>query len=218
LPAPLLPSRGTQSQSVSIQEDPVTSLDSSVDQQALSVGSRIRELRRARGLTLVQLAAAAQLSHPFLSQLERGLARPSMVSLERIARALGSSQVELLAPVGVAGTENARPGIEVVRASDGSKGPYGQADGRLLVHGDRPFHPMVLVGTSADPGDYFTHAEDEFVHVFEGTAVFDLGDAELRILSAGDSVYFIGGTPHRWWAADEFGYRVFVVKEKPVAR
>ena len=209
--------RGTQSQTVSILEAPVTSLDPVIDQQALSVGRRIRELRRARGLTLVQLAAAAQLSHPFLSQLERGLARPSMVSLERIARALGSSQIELLAPMDDTGAPETRPGIEVVRASDGSKGPYGQAEGRLLVHGDRPFHPMILVGTGADPGDYFTHAEDEFVHVIEGRAVVDLGDGELRILGSGDSVYFVGGTPHRWWAADEGGYRVFVVKERPVS-
>lgn len=197
------------------QEDPVTSLETAIDQQALSVGRRIRALRRARGLTLVQLAGEAQLSHPFLSQLERGLARPSMVSLERIARALGSSQVELLAPTDGAGASRARPGIEIVRASDGPRGPYGQAEGRLLVNGDRPFHPMILVGTSADPGDYFTHAEDEFLHVLDGTAVVDLGDGEHRLLGVGDSVYFVGGTPHRWWAADDDGYRVFVVKEKP---
>lgn len=139
-----------------------------------------------------------------------------MVSLGKIARALGSSQVELLAPGGDDGSRASRPDIEVVRASDGSRGPYGQAEGRLLVHGDRPFHPMILVGTSADPGDYFTHAEDEFLHVIDGTAVVDLGDGELRILTVGDSVYFVGGTPHRWWAADDAGYRVFVVKEKPV--
>jgi transcriptional regulator with XRE-family HTH domain len=35
------------------------------------------------------LGREAGLSHPFLSQLERGLARPSMGSVERIAQALG---------------------------------------------------------------------------------------------------------------------------------
>ena len=40
-------------------------------------------------MTLKELGRAAGLSHPFLSQLERGLARPSMGSVERIARALG---------------------------------------------------------------------------------------------------------------------------------
>jgi transcriptional regulator with XRE-family HTH domain len=207
--------RGTQFESPESKEHPVTSLDTAIDQQALLVGRRIRELRRARGLTLVQLAAAAALSHPFLSQLERGLARPSMVSLERIARALGSSQVELLAAIDGAADVSAQPGVVVVRAHEGAQGPYGQAFGRVLTEGDRSFHPMLLVGTSADPGDYFTHAEDEFLHVIEGTVSIDLDEGSPRILRAGDSIYFVGGTPHRWWAIDEAGYRIFVVKERP---
>ena len=60
------------------------------------IGRYVRMLRRARGLTLMQLAALADLSQPFLSQLERGQARPSMASLGRIAHALGSSQLELI--------------------------------------------------------------------------------------------------------------------------
>ena len=39
-------------------------------------------------MTLKELGRRAGLSHPFLSQLERGLARPSVDSAERIARAL----------------------------------------------------------------------------------------------------------------------------------
>ena len=46
-----------------------------VDEQAERVGTRIRELRRSRGFTLVQLAARTGLSHPFLSQLEREIGR-----------------------------------------------------------------------------------------------------------------------------------------------
>ncbi|MFJ9906177.1 helix-turn-helix domain-containing protein [Streptomyces sp. NPDC101152] len=53
------------------------------------LGAAIRQLRKEPGLTLVQLARLAELSHPLLSQLERGLTRPSMPSLHRIARALG---------------------------------------------------------------------------------------------------------------------------------
>ena len=75
------------------------------------LGAHLRELRKARGLTLTQLAEAATLSHPFLSQLERGLARPSMASLERLARALGTSRVEL-----IAASEPPRPDQTVVTA------------------------------------------------------------------------------------------------------
>ncbi|MDR3511803.1 MAG: cupin domain-containing protein [Caulobacteraceae bacterium] len=55
----------------------------------LTVGSAIRDRRRRLGLTLQALAKSAGLSAPFLSQLERGLASPSLVSLTGIATALG---------------------------------------------------------------------------------------------------------------------------------
>ena len=198
------------------QEDPVTTLEIAIDQQARRVGSRIRALRRARGLTLVQLASTAQLSHPFLSQLERGLARPSMTSLERIARALGSSQVELLAAADDEDdTDVAQTPVDLVRAGEGFFGPYGEGEARLLVHGKRRFHPMEFTGANLVAGDYYTHAEDEFIHVVAGTVVVELLGQETSVLGGGDSLYYIGGTPHRWTAIDAAGYRLFVVKEKP---
>lgn len=61
--------------------DPVAAIAADEDAAGQRLGARIRELRQARGLTLVRLAAATELSHPFLSQLERGLAQPSLASL-----------------------------------------------------------------------------------------------------------------------------------------
>ena len=40
--------------------------------EAQAIGAAIRRRRRSLGLTLVQVAEATGLSHPFLSQLERG--------------------------------------------------------------------------------------------------------------------------------------------------
>jgi transcriptional regulator with XRE-family HTH domain len=184
------------------------SLDSAIDEQASQVGSRIRALRRTRGLTLEELGALCDLSHPFLSQLERGRARPSMVSLERIARALGSSQLELLA----GGDDTAST---LVRAAEGTRGHYGEGEARMLVHGTRSFHPMEFRGSNLDRGDYFVHDEDEFIHVVEGTVEVDLGEGSVSVLVEGDSLYYVGGTPHRWRALEPGGYRLFVVKEKP---
>ncbi|CAN5141117.1 XRE family transcriptional regulator [soil metagenome] len=189
------------------EEDTVTALDAAIDRQAIQVGSRIRALRRARGLTLEELGALCELSHPFLSQLERGRARPSMVSLERIARALGSSQLELLA----GGDDTST----LVRAAEGTRGHYGEGEARMLVHGTRSFHPMEFRGSNQEPGDFFVHDEDEFIHVVEGSMEVDLGDQGVSVLVEGDSLYYVGGTPHRWRALEPGGYRLFVVKEKP---
>lgn len=141
-----------------------------------------------------------------------------MVSLEKIARALGTSQLELLAGAGDERPPSAQPPTTLVRADDGSRGPYGGGEGRLLVTGDRRFHPMEFEGVNFDPGEYFSHAEDEFVHVLSGTAVIDLAEHGTHTLSVGDSLYYDGGVPHRWSAVDASGYRMFVVKERPNRR
>lgn len=197
-------------------------VDVAPDVSAQRIGSRIRRLRHARGLTLVQLAEAALLSHPFLSQLERGLARPSIGSLERIARALGSSQLELLSGDGLLPAEAEPDGtvvpqspVALVRRGDGATGHYGEGEARMLVTGARRFHPMEMAGRNREFGDHFAHAEDEFVHVVAGRVEFDLGDSGLHRLEPGDSLYYAGGTPHRWRSLAADGYRLFVVKEIP---
>jgi transcriptional regulator with XRE-family HTH domain len=56
---------------------------------ALELGSKIRALRQRLKRTLDDTATAARISKPFLSQVERGLATPSLTSLAGIASALG---------------------------------------------------------------------------------------------------------------------------------
>lgn len=192
----------------------MSAVDAPSDVQAERMGRRIRRLRHARGLTLVQLASAAELSHPFLSQLERGLARPSIASLEKIARALGSSQLELLAGAEDEPTLVRLPAVDVVRTGDGTRGRYGEGEARMLVHHERPFHPLELCGDNVEFGDSFTHAEDEFLYVVAGDVEVDLAAARHR-LSAGDSVYYAGGTPHRFRSLSPAGYRLLIVKQHP---
>src|SRR5271154_1009455 len=54
-----------------------------------SIGYKIRDLRRAKKLTLAQIAAATGLSIGHLSQVERGISAPSVRHLQQIAAALG---------------------------------------------------------------------------------------------------------------------------------
>ncbi len=53
------------------------------------LGTRIRGLRKRRGLTLAELAAQSELTAGYISQLERNLAYPSIPALFNIARSLG---------------------------------------------------------------------------------------------------------------------------------
>src|ERR687893_1809994 len=89
----------------------------SLNEAASCLGARVRELRHERGLTLKALGRRAGLSHPFLSQLERGLARPSVGSVERIATALD-------VPVGALWSAPRPELAEVVRSSEGTTTPH----------------------------------------------------------------------------------------------
>ncbi|MCK9919592.1 MULTISPECIES: XRE family transcriptional regulator [Microbacterium] len=177
------------------------------------LGAHVRGLRKARGLTLVQLATATELSHPFLSQLERGLAQPSLGSLRRIAVALGTSPLELIAAA-EAPTADV-PATEVHRGAGGDlEADFAVGSGRLLAHPVRPFHPMVYAADNTAPGDYFAHAEDEFSYVLDGRVCLDL-DGEVTELGVGDSSYYAGGVAHRTWSADGAPFRLLIVKQRP---
>ena len=53
------------------------------------LGTRIRGLRKRRGMTLAELAQQSELTAGYISQLERNLAYPSIPALFNIARSLG---------------------------------------------------------------------------------------------------------------------------------
>ncbi len=159
-------------------------------------------------MTLVQAAADAELSHSFLSQVERGLERLSMTSLYRIARALGTTQQDLLTDH--RGRE--RRGRSYVFRED-ADAPVDAGGGplRVLARNEPRFLPMIFAG-SFDRDVWWEHDEEEFVYVLEGVLTVALDDQEVR-LCKGDATYYEGGVRHRWYTEPGETCRVLVVKE-----
>ncbi len=60
----------------------------------MDIGLKLKELRTQNGLTLDELSARSELSKGFLSQLERNLTSPSIVTLQDILEALGTNLSE----------------------------------------------------------------------------------------------------------------------------
>lgn len=71
-----------------------------------SLGDYIREQRRSAEISLRQLADAAGVSNPYLSQIERGLRKPSADILQQIARGLRISAEALYVQAGILDDEN----------------------------------------------------------------------------------------------------------------
>ena len=79
-----------------------------------SLGDYIRDQRRSAQYSLRQLADAAGVSNPYLSQIERGLKKPSAEILQQIAKALRISAETLYVRAGF--LEERGPGSDVVAA------------------------------------------------------------------------------------------------------
>lgn len=72
-----------------------------IDRRWHDLGQFIREQRAAAQLSLRKLSEMADVSNPYLSQIERGLRRPSAEILQQIARALEISSETLYVRAGI---------------------------------------------------------------------------------------------------------------------
>lgn len=66
-----------------------------------TIGEFLREQRNAAELSLRQLAERAGVSNPYLSQIERGLRKPSAEVLQQLAKALRISSEALYVRAGL---------------------------------------------------------------------------------------------------------------------
>lgn len=90
-----------------------------VGQTVESLGDFLKEQRVASRLSLRQLAAQAGVSNPYLSQIERGLRKPSAEVLQQIARALRISAEQLYIHAGIVSPELGAGGtVELAVLSD----------------------------------------------------------------------------------------------------
>jgi transcriptional regulator with XRE-family HTH domain len=182
--------------------------DASTHDSAIRLGTRVRALRRERGMTLKGLGRRAGLSHPFLSQLERGLARPSVGSVERIADALGISVGELWAPE--------RPAVQarIVRRDEGTVQSHaGSSPGNLRdVLGEDPELRLRewSGGSRRWPEEPTVQPGVIAVYVVRGELEIEVGEAVHR-LEEGDALRFDGAAPHRVRRTGSPGTRALII-------
>ncbi|MGW7080816.1 helix-turn-helix domain-containing protein [Streptomyces sp. NPDC054871] len=167
--------------------------------ETLRVGSAVRRRRRQLELTLAVVAERSGLSVPFLSQVENERARPSRRSLQRVADALMTTDVELLAAADPACT------VDLMRAEEGdgegsTPDANARADARVrnLVRGHHQLHAIEFTGDH-DEGREFQHRNDELMYVVGGAVEVEAEGRAYR-LGRGDSLYLTGGVRHRWRA------------------
>jgi transcriptional regulator with XRE-family HTH domain len=176
----------------------------------VSLGRQIRAARAARGLSMRALASAAEISQPFLSQIEGGQTMPSIVTLFRLAKGLGISPSELLPSV-------AEPeAIYLTRAADASRVRVKESDprttSRVVSSGSARganVQEYRLVGPYV--GDWFESDGEITSYVVEGRVVATIeGHGEWE-LGPGDALWHPGALRNRWSVPDDSTATVLLV-------
>ena len=97
-----------------------------LDKRLADVGEFIRTQREVARLSVRRLADLAGVSNPYLSQIERGLRRPSAEILQQIAKALQISAETLYERAGFLNPDSSTRGVRHAIATDPLLGPEQQ--------------------------------------------------------------------------------------------
>lgn len=161
-----------------------------------TLGTKIRSARERRGILLKDLAAKCGVTPSLLSQVERGLANPSLNTLRSVAESLDVPLVTFF---------EEPPSEEEVIVRHGRRRnltlPGGGAVYEMLSpRASRQLEVGIMVlqpkQTSVDRA--MAHKTDEVSVVLEGTVDVEM-DGHMVHLLKGDSVLLSQGTRHRWY-------------------
>ncbi|MER7804779.1 XRE family transcriptional regulator [Streptomyces parvulus] len=166
--------------------------DEETAQVMTSLGTRLRAIRQARGLTLAQLAAATGVSVSTLSRLESGRREPGLRHLLPLARAHRLPLDELV------GSSTGDPRVHPRPFTR-----HGQTWVPLTRNPNDGLHAYKQIlpapATPRTPGSprpaQGSHEGHEWLYVLSGRLLLALGDHDL-VLTAGETAEFDTRVPH----------------------
>jgi transcriptional regulator with XRE-family HTH domain len=195
----------------------------------MDLGSKLKEVRRSKVITLQEVARETGLSKSFISQVEAGDANPSIASLKKIADVLAISLAVLFQDEeddaesnGVKRSGNADQtgnDVRIVRSTQRKMLVYpGQKAAIYLLSPDVQ-RKLEVITAEFEPGhdtglDMYSHQGEECGLVVEGTLEVTV-NGEVFVLEAGDSIYFSSHYPHRLRVLGEKAVTTFWVNTPP---
>ncbi len=161
------------------------------------VGTKIRYTRRLRGLTLKEVADAAECSESLLSKIENGRADPSLKMLQRLTAALGLTIGQLFAQEDSAENVVMRAATRV--AFETGQSGHGSQVEPLSPHSSGSLLECHLhhIAAGDGSGGELKHEGEEFGYVLEGELEL-IVDGRRFTAAAGDSFCFRSERPHSW--------------------
>ncbi len=162
--------------------------------KVLSLGTKLRALRKERDLTQRDLASLASLSANAISLIERDEISPSVATLQRLAAALNVK-------IGYFFDEDVQTDIMHVKAGERpsitGKGVTIESIGeRLRGQEMEPFFISLAPGSESGRQQVI-HSGHEFVYCVRGEVEYEI-DGDVYTLNEGDFLLFEAQLPHHW--------------------
>lgn len=159
----------------------------------INIGKKVERFRKAKGLSSKELARIADITPSMLSQIERGLANPSIQTLKVLAKALDVPTFSFL-------LEESNTRDLVVRSNGRKKMVVDNLSYELLspdFTGTLATAIMNIPPNTSSSESLLEHKGEEVAFVLEGKIKVYLSDEEY-ILDTGDSVKIPAYMKHKW--------------------
>lgn len=163
----------------------------------INIGEKISLIRKKQNLSIRDLAKLAEVTPSLLSQIERGLANPSVNSLKSISSALN-------VPLFTFFMSEVNKEELIVRSDNRKKVILPGSDDVIYEilspndnSNDLEFAIMNLAPNTSSCNDPIHHKGYEIAYILEGEAVLYM-DEDKFTLHKGDSVKLPVGVNHRW--------------------
>ncbi|AMJ40183.1 MULTISPECIES: cupin domain-containing protein [Anaerotignum] len=160
------------------------------------IGSRLKELRNKKKLSIAELSKISEVSTGLISQIERDLVVPSVVSLWRLASALDTNINYFFED------KEKEDGILIRRGDHKIIVTHHNNSFYKLLSPTRAGHLLDMTEVRLEKGctyekETLCHEGEECGYVLKGTLTVHLNGNEY-VLYEGDSIYFSSSLPHKY--------------------
>jgi len=157
------------------------------------LGNKIRKLRISKGTNLTAFAKKIGKTPSYLSQVERGMASPSIMALREIAKALNVPMFYFL-------IDDKKQSV-VVRKNERRVLQFPKSHLNYELLSPDVSRQVEMIRTRIETGASscskpLSHEGEECTLVMEGKMKIEIGD-EFFILEEGDSIYYLASIPHK---------------------
>ena len=186
-----------------------------VEQLVINVGKKIRELRQQRGLSLRQLSEKVEVSPSAIQKIERNLISPTLGTVLKIVKGLGTTLQSLL--------DEQSEARDVVYLPEEKRRTVTVPDLKISIQSlaaglaNQAFSAVLLTiqkGARMKERDFHHHGE-ELQLCLKGKVKFTIRH-ETYILKRGDSLRFTSHLRHYWENVGDTEAQLLIICSPPI--